>query len=293
MEENNNIQAILDYLNGTLSKEQRQAIDKRFEEDPSFGITFENVEIQQYLSGQLEKKSLKEFLTKLEQDPELEKKVEWHQAFQANLKQEGQRALKEEIKTIIPPLATHDNKTEEQPFIFRRPSRFLIRTIVAAALLAGVIFFTNWWFQQPSSSEALFASNFEPYEMKIGNRGEVEAMDLQKAITNYQEKKFDLASKNFDDLSKRDPSIKVYQLYAGCAFLANGETGKALEKFKELQGDFNFNDQAEWYLGLAYLKEKKLREAIDLFNNIAKNPDHSYHSSALQLKTSLKKLGQE
>ncbi|WP_407523840.1 hypothetical protein PDL71_18080 [Lacibacter sp. MH-610] len=72
--------------------------------------------------------------------------------------------------------------------------------------------------------------------------------------------------------------------FAGNAHLEAGDVNKAIELFQlilqrnKLSGELLYQDEAEYYLAMAYLKNKAVQKALPLLEAIEAEPAHTYHN---------------
>jgi tetratricopeptide (TPR) repeat protein len=126
------------------------------------------------------------------------------------------------------------------------------------------------------STDKLFNEAYQPYSLSV-SRGAAEANMMEKA---YQEKNYPAVIEQFNNLKTTD---QKENFLAGQAFLATSNNTKAIECFKKvLNLNFAaktsvFNDDAEYYIALSYLKNKQVSDAYPFLINIRNNPQHMYN----------------
>lgn len=131
-------------------------------------------------------------------------------------------------------------------------SMFSVIMKVAAALLI-LVFATAIFVYTTSTPQSLFESRFHPYEQSA-QRGD------KKPTGNIQEK--------FDE---------------GQSYLRNGDAPKAIVTFAGIlsenarSAEKVLNDDAEYYLALAYLKDQQPENALPVLEKIHGDENHLYH----------------
>jgi len=152
------------------------------------------------------------------------------------------------------------------PRIFRS-----VLAVTAAIILIAVGIFV-WQFYSLSSNR-IFKENYQPYLLsEIGS-------DSSHVETLYREKRYyELAkTKNNSTFSARQhflQSMAWLQLYNYDKAIAGLSL---IIKSNESSGTRTMNDEAEYYLALAYIANKDFDLALPLLNKIHDNPDHAYH----------------
>lgn len=97
----------------------------------------------------------------------------------------------------------------------------------------------------------------------------------------YQAQRFDEVITTYEQMS--EPSLMAMFL-AGNAYLQTGNTDQAIDAFREIvvingsQGINRFEEDAQYYLALSYLKGDRLADALPLLEKINADPEHSYHA---------------
>jgi hypothetical protein len=72
--------------------------------------------------------------------------------------------------------------------------------------------------------------------------------------------------------------------FAGNAFLETGNPTKSIELFEQIifrnntTGELLYQDEAEYYLAMAHLKNNETGKALPLLTKIAEEPTHTYHN---------------
>jgi tetratricopeptide (TPR) repeat protein len=145
-----------------------------------------------------------------------------------------------------------------------RPYLALAATVV---ILAGL----SAYLTRPRPGETLFQQNFEPYpSTQPVVRGA--ATDARSdALRLYEARDYRGALAGFEDALKERPNDPVVRFYAGLCQLALGRSADAigsLEATRKL-GAGELEGPAEWYLSLAYLRNRDSGEARSRLTRIA------------------------
>jgi tetratricopeptide (TPR) repeat protein len=145
---------------------------------------------------------------------------------------------------------------------------------IVLLLVAAVLFVSL----RSSSPEKLFVAYYAPYssieQTKRGNNDN--STERQKAFEAYTAGRYEESIPLFQSLLTKGQDESVL-FYLGNAFLSVDRPQQAENTFKTYLASYQeFEAEAEWYLSLSYLKQKKIQEARQLLTDIAaKNNDYN------------------
>ncbi len=77
--------------------------------------------------------------------------------------------------------------------------------------------------------------------------------------------------------------------FAGNAYLETGSTSKAIELMQQIlahnktSGELLYQDEAEYYLAMGYLKNNETDKALPILTGIANEPAHTYHNKVSRI----------
>lgn len=164
-------------------------------------------------------------------------------------------------------------------------SKNYTKWLVAASVLVlfGLSYFAL--FQENSTNEDLFAQNFEPYRNVIQpiERSKISEDIKTKAFAFYEKGEYQDAILLFSELQKTEKE-NYFIFYKANSYLAIKNTSEAiplLKKYLEIQGQFK--DKAQWYLALAFLKEKNTNEAEKILHTIIRLKTYNHEKASLIL----------
>ena len=274
---------IRQYFDNELSEADVAEFRLEMEENAEFAEDVQIYQIEQFIAGELEGVHLQKFEQKLQTDKSLKAELKLHQKVQEMMQKQAEEQLKSELKTIINS-ADNGQQGGKVVSISRRKWAFW----AAAAMLflvAGPVYFIL--VNQPTSGQDLFAQHFEPYDINMGLRGSSEAVDIQKLQTQakaaYEQKNYDTAIDLLTQLSEKEPAKPDYKLYIGLSQLASDNPDLASPIFESLSTDPTFDEVAEWYLAMCYLKKEKLEMAKAKLGNIAAKSNHEFKKQAAEI----------
>ena len=230
--------------------------------------------IDRYLRNELSGTEKATFEQKVADYPDFRQEVE-----DMRISQEVIRsyAMREEIKSIRKAMLEENQSntsTAAQPF------RFYAVRIAASVLLLIVALAA---FQYASlSGDKLYAEKSLVYQTETSRGAQAEGEEAQ-AFTYYQQEDYQRYLENYEQWTS--PSTKATFL-AGNAYLQSADTRKAIAAFqavleKNARSDQKqFQDDAEYYLSLALVKNEDYAQALSILESIADNPAHKYHNMA-------------
>jgi tetratricopeptide (TPR) repeat protein len=233
-DDQNDIMLIDRFLSDDLNSEERNAFNKKLE-DPAFKKLFADEKIVRL---GIEYSTLKNISSELQ-----------------------------DLEASLPEVEI--NLAKERKLIPWNNNAFKIAASLLLLVAASYVIYR--YTKQPDLKLA-FENNFEAYpnEFYIPKRGEVTPENNKtKAFEYYDAKQYKDALIYFDRLTASDKD-NIINFYEGNAYLATGESEKAIKIFKNLIKDqkFIFIDQCKWYLGLAYLKTQRIADAKKIFSEL-------------------------
>ena len=166
-----------------------------------------------------------------------------------------------------------DNKQIVEKIVIAR--RFIRYSVAVAASVLLTLFVIEGYKFYTLSPEKLYDENYTAYELPAtrGNN-EITESKIEKA---YREKNY----AEVIDLNKNSVlSIKDVFL-TGISYLEIKDYSKATSSFQVVIGDVKdsktvLKEAAEYYLALAYLRNRDYDQAIEVMNAIYINPSHPY-----------------
>jgi hypothetical protein len=159
----------------------------------------------------------------------------------------------------------------------RGKTRRIIRYTMAAAaslvlLISGYVAYNSF----TSSSDKIFTSNYHTYQLSVTRDVSDVLTPVERA---YGEKNYKEVLRIHD--AKEDKTAKA-EFLTGVASLELRNNSKAIKCFNEVI-EMNtgaatpvLHDESEYYLALAYIKNKDYDYALTLLNKISENDEHKY-----------------
>lgn len=170
---------------------------------------------------------------------------------------------------------------------------------IAASILLPIIGLSMLYFWSSSNPDAIFEHHFEAYAIKeINSNQPIDVPtnysapaipeNLQLALEQYQNGNYGESLPHFKTYQAEQPFNTYATLLYSNALLEVGYTNKAIELLSEIRkNDQSLADDANWYLSLAYIKNKKIDKAKELLQELSSKNDGLYHSKAISLLNEL------
>jgi hypothetical protein len=143
--------------------------------------------------------------------------------------------------------------------------------IVAPALVFMFIYITN-------SPAQLFASQYQTYRINVDRASGL--VNAESLSSHYQDGKYNEVIKDFRGLttqSVRDKMIAAFAYMELNDFKAAIPLFEAVIRSNVVTGEKLYQDEAEYYLALSYLKTKQVEQSYQLFNKIYVDDEHTFN----------------
>ena len=229
--------------------------------------------IDKFFGNSLTSKEQSSFNDLLQSDEEFKKEF----LFQQDLKKVIAINRRDELKVEL--------EQFRKEYQGKSKSRFLFNNWLIAASIALLVGFGIWFVKDSyfPSNEQLYVQNFEPYRNIVQPvvRGEDPNTIEHSAFVAYENKDYHKAINLFNSVAS--PNKIHFQFYKAMCFLSLNKTDDAIQTLlpiataKEIESSSKkFTKMANWYLGLAYLKNDNLDKALSQFSIVANHPDHTF-----------------
>ncbi|SHF45806.1 tetratricopeptide repeat protein [Flavisolibacter ginsengisoli] len=227
-----------------------------------------NQTIINYLDGLMNPEEQAAFEKQMTQDPALKEQVE---SLRVAVEAVRQSATRERVSTIHQEMMK-ELKTQQSPAKVTGISRVLRYTIGAAAAVL-ILFIGIQTFRYLSNTPGkLYNETFVDYSLS-SVRG---AGDNASLVENdYRTQAYNDVIK---DASKAGLSQKDSFLVA-ISYLKTGNLPTAITWLEQVNASSPFAKDAQFYLSLAYLKNKNYSEALGMMRIIRNDANHPYHEN--------------
>jgi len=228
-------------------------------------------QIMRYIDGEMTKEEKQEFEKELSGNEALKVELENRQLAKMAVVSFG---LKEKVGSIHQQMMNELKK--ETPVKSINKVRRIVRYSVAIAASIILIFLgiEGYDFYRLNPNQ-LFADNYTTYELATTRDGQTAESSIEKA---YREK-------NFTEVIRLNSNsvLSVKDIFLiGMSYLETNDLVKAISSYQVVIADKAddqnsvLKDAAEYYLALAYLKNRDFDQAIELMNKIYDNSSHLY-----------------
>lgn len=156
--------------------------------------------------------------------------------------------------------------------------------LLAAAMIAVIAI--GFWLLIDSfnANENLYSKYYKADPGLLSAMSFSDNYQFDRAMIEYKTANYDSALKNWETLLIANPKNDTLHYFIGASYLALDKNEKAIQNFEEvlkIQTSYFFSD-ANWYKGLALIKEGKKAEAIPFI-------EKSAHANKASLLDELKK----
>ncbi len=148
---------------------------------------------------------------------------------------------------------------------------------IAASLF---VFAAAWFTYQYSTtnSSKLYSEMYQPYNVNT-DRG-IGDISTHNMVKEFQAGNYSAVIKTFESLptsNSREKFLAAYAYHEVASYTRAIELLRQLLTYNDQTNTRLYNDEAEFYLGLSFLKIKDAASAKVVFGAIKKNPDHTFH----------------
>lgn len=145
--------------------------------------------------------------------------------------------------------------------------------------------------QQQVSEQAIANALYDEYFKALDGpdpvfRGERDLTNAKKqaATIAYDAKDFDLAIRHYKELLAEKPQDPKYTLFLGLAYMSLGEYEAAITLYNSyVPGGVTYDEDIEWYLSLAHLKNGQINSARPILEKLAQSQNSYYKISASEI----------
>lgn len=236
--------------------------------------------IKRYLANELSNDERYAFELEMENDPFLKDAIDGFEKSDESWTTKKLDALEENLHTQIDKKVTETESGKKVFFM-----QFI--RYAAAACIVGIVAFATWRFafQKTASidEQAIYAANFKPLTNPDGIvRGENDSTLESKAADAYEKEDYFGAVNYYEKLVAANPSNVKNNLFLAISFMATNQQKKAIDLLTKITDSEEFHFDVQWYLALAYLKNKDIQNASVHFQNLTKETNY-YQPQAISI----------
>jgi len=239
--------------------------------------------IERYNTGEMNEAEKTWFEKELGSNADLRKEVELRKRTDKMLKNQAVLQLRNKLEAIEGARsASKPVKNTSKRVTFRYAAIFTGLIMIGSLLILS---------RKPLTSDDIFSKFYTSYEVNAPQRSlqAVANTDYSKAIEYYNVHDYRNAAMYFSKVIENDPhSIESTMLYGVSNFEERNypEAEKSFNKVRMSDSSLYVED-AEWFLGLCYLKTNENARAVDQFTAI-KNSESIYRKSARKILRNIK-----
>lgn len=226
--------------------------------------------IDQYFDGEMNENELIEFENKMKSNKHLKAEVELQKEIKDSLHDKRIFDLKNNLEEIHKEAGIAQGiDANQEPVVrelFIKKIQLAAAVIVVMIIASSVFYFLN---NRTMSNETLYGIYYEPAKTVLVVRsGNTDKEDFMQALQKYNYKDYNGAI----EVLENDNSI-IAKFYLALSYMETNRIVDAVNLLKSIieDNDNLFADQAEWYLGLCYLKLNETEKAIIQFSKISQS----------------------
>jgi tetratricopeptide (TPR) repeat protein len=240
-------------------------------------------DIEKYLKGDMKPEEKQAFEERLEIDDDFRMNFDAYKVSQYILEDESDKRLKTMLMGM-------ERKGASSGIPLNR--NLAIAAAVALVLVSfGIYLFTQKPFESRSLSE-VYNEYYKPMDTGLVLERSEGDNEWNKAISHYKTGNYEDAIEIFKVLSLKPDFEKknALSLFFGLSLLESGDSFGAIKKLEEVSSESGLFHDANWYIGLIYIKERKIDLAITEFEKIARVEKHQYRQQAEIILSDLKRV---
>ncbi len=251
--------------------------------------------IEDYLNGSLSDEERKKFEDQLDHDKELADLVKMHAEVNEAIRDHELHALRNKLQELGKEYSEYPegitrkrDKGNKKLWRQRYLTSQVLRSVAALLLLIAIGVFIKTLFYRTLPAEKIYEKYYVPYEPDVVVRSsELVNSEFENAVGNYQRGFYESALSVFNALPAGDSNAYLLNFYRGLTYLGLEQYQQAIECFNTIPD--NWKDphivHRNWYLALAYLMIHDELKAQKIFLEIqASGGYYSKRSSGILRK---------
>ncbi len=239
-------------------------------------------DIQAYSKGLLPRIRKEKFEERLQHDAEFKAKYEELNPILQALEDID---VEEKLKVIITRKKENEREivslTEE-----KKTNSPPIQKILSYGLAASIMVLIGISWHDFTMNSRAYSKFYEP-ETSVVRGNEIANCPDKAMLELYYQRNYKIL---LDNLEKQ-PSVPCNEYYKGLCYLEMKDFQKAILSFMEAikSEERPIKQRAEWYLGLAFLRNDEPEKAKEMMGQIMNTPEHQYETLAKDLVDELNK----
>jgi len=245
-------------------------------------------QIDQFILGRMNKKDAADLQEYLAKDAELSSEVSKRKKLAGGVKAYGRKQLKESLKAIH----AEEIINTKAPVTTEAKTRSL-RTYLAIAASILVLAVAGFWLLNQntlSNPSELAEAYFENPSIAFAQRdtGDEQLLVIERL---FKEKKYTEAIPLLETQFERlDPDPSDLLLAVGISKMKSDDPAGAIQYFNQIieSKDFNFSDEAKWYLALSHLQLDDTNAAKKVLEDLTQNKNVNHFDEAIKILEKIK-----
>ncbi len=230
--------------------------------------------IEQYFDGTLSEEEKHAVESRIHLDKEFRELIRLHKDVNESIRDNDLHLLRDRIGDIGRDYLDNPDSASQKRWkkqnrisyanVFRIAAVFIL--VVAAGVVLKLTVFSH------TSAEGLYTKFYNAYDADMVLRSpQDEEKALDKAIRQYDLGNYSEALALLDESMLNHPGDYLALFYRGLVCLETGDTPRAIQSFIAIPGDWNspFNEHLHWYLALAHLKNNSKPAAEEILGQIS------------------------
>jgi TolA-binding protein len=213
--------------------------------------------IERYLKNSMPVAERNTFEKKIKSNPTLQQQVKDIESILFGVRR---GVLKNKTKEFHEALISENATSKKEKKVF-----FLNYKTISIAASIVILVGCFWFFNRTSQNETIFNTYFTEDRGLETNMGATNQYAFDDAMVDYKHGKYDKAIKKWGLLLKKQPKNDTLNYFLGVSHLANKDVNKAIQFLETTvnNSESTFLNEANFYLGLSYLKLDKTDLAIE------------------------------
>ena len=233
--------------------------------------------IDKYLMDLLSVEERALFEEEMRQNESLMKEVELQRDALKSIEGLGRANLKSKLQDIHTELYPASQASDVK-------LRKLLYRFAAAAVFIALVSITWWQMQDNASPSELYSQYFSTYELSLSERSGIDD-DLIRIEQLYEQQKYAELIPLLQQKVAENAQNSELLLGLGIAHLQKNDFDSAIKQFQSIldSNDFNYEDEANWYLGLSHLKSGNIESAKQFFTILASDASRDHSKEAKRI----------
>jgi len=230
----------------------------------------ENTEIiEKYLDGSLSDEERVAVEARADSDPEFRKLIEMHREVNKSIADNDLYELHKKIEAVTAEDAYQNWRRTGTWHGFRY---YLLRIGALVLLVTGSAIIMRYAFNTHSPEERLLNRYYIPYDADVVSRSAQATGEFDNAMLSYSRKEYETAFSVFSVIVEDDPENYLAWFFRGLSCMELNDFENAARSFTSIPEPWNsvYSEHRDWYYGLTLLGQGNTRQASIVFGNISR-----------------------